>query len=270
MTELKNFLSLGAGVQSSTMALMAVHGEIEPMPDGAIFADTGGEPGRVYDWLDWLEKQLPFPAYRVMKDKGLKVAIIESVKSKRFATPPFYTESENGGGILRRQCTREFKIEPITRKVRELCGLEKGQRAPREILAIQWIGISWDEIQRMKEPREHWLQHRWPLIEKQLTRGHCLEWMSDHGYPQPPRSACTFCPYRSNKEWRQMQTQDPDAWAEAVAMDEMVRNGVRGTTQKLFVHRSMEPLADADLTDPHQDQGQLFSMMDECDGMCGV
>lgn len=41
-------LSLGAGVQSTTMALMAAHGEIQPMPDCAIFADTGWEPKAVY------------------------------------------------------------------------------------------------------------------------------------------------------------------------------------------------------------------------------
>ena len=55
-----NVLSLGAGVQSSTLALMAAHGEIEPMPDCAIFADTGDEPKAVYEWLVWLETQLPF------------------------------------------------------------------------------------------------------------------------------------------------------------------------------------------------------------------
>src|SRR5215475_6635832 len=58
-------ISLGAGVQSSTMALMAAHGEIEPMPKCAIFADTQDEPHSVYTWLDWLEKQLPFPVVRV-------------------------------------------------------------------------------------------------------------------------------------------------------------------------------------------------------------
>ena len=36
-------LSLGAGVQSSTLALMIEKGEI-PMVDAAIFADTMGEP----------------------------------------------------------------------------------------------------------------------------------------------------------------------------------------------------------------------------------
>jgi hypothetical protein len=40
-------LSLGAGVQSTTMALLAAHGEIGPMPDCAIFADTGWEPRAV-------------------------------------------------------------------------------------------------------------------------------------------------------------------------------------------------------------------------------
>ena len=58
-------LSLGAGVQSSTLALMAACGEISPMPDGAIFADTQSEPAAVYTYLDWLERQLPFPVYRV-------------------------------------------------------------------------------------------------------------------------------------------------------------------------------------------------------------
>ena len=47
-------LSLGAGVQSTTLALLAVRGEIGPMPDCAIFADTGWEPRAVYEHLTWL------------------------------------------------------------------------------------------------------------------------------------------------------------------------------------------------------------------------
>ena len=62
---MKHIISLGAGVQSSTMALMAAHGEITPMPDCAIFADTQWEPRGVYQWLSWLETQLPFPVHRV-------------------------------------------------------------------------------------------------------------------------------------------------------------------------------------------------------------
>ncbi|MBK8468120.1 MAG: hypothetical protein IPL32_20085 [Chloracidobacterium sp.] len=57
---MKHIISLGAGVQSSTMALMAAHGEITPIPDCAIFADTQAEPQSVYTWLDWLEKSCHF------------------------------------------------------------------------------------------------------------------------------------------------------------------------------------------------------------------
>ena len=41
-------LSLGAGVQSSTLAFMYEYGEIGPMPDFAVFADTMAEPCLLY------------------------------------------------------------------------------------------------------------------------------------------------------------------------------------------------------------------------------
>jgi 3'-phosphoadenosine 5'-phosphosulfate sulfotransferase (PAPS reductase)/FAD synthetase len=52
-------ISLGAGVQSTALALMAANGEIGPMPDCAIFADTGWEPEAVYSHLARLREALP-------------------------------------------------------------------------------------------------------------------------------------------------------------------------------------------------------------------
>ena len=49
-------LSLGAGVQSSTLFFKVLHGEIAPV-DIAIFADTGNEPKEVYDWVKYLKKE---------------------------------------------------------------------------------------------------------------------------------------------------------------------------------------------------------------------
>ena len=277
-------ISLGAGVQSSVMALMAAHGEITPMPDCAIFADTQAEPTRVYEWLSWLETQLPFPVHKVTKG-SLRESILKSTTANedgsfvgRFAGSPFYTTSELGQreGMLRRQCTNEYKIQPINKKVRDLVGLKPRQRAPKDeagkvkILAEQWIGISWDEMQRMKESREAWQRHRWPLIEEHMTRLQCLEWLQEHGYNQlPSKSACTFCPYHDNATWREMKSSDPESWEDACMVDEAVRNGVRGTSQQLYIHRTLTPLRDADLADPAEGQA-TFSFMDECDGMCGV
>lgn len=263
-------ISLGAGVQSSTMALMFAHGELTPMPDCAIFADTGAEPKYVYDWLNWLETKLPYPVHRVMHKQGLRQNIIDSVKGGRFAGAPFFTESGNvAGGMLRRQCTREFKVQPITQKLRELVGLKYRERAPRETLVTQFIGISYDETIRMKPSHEHWIEHRWPLVDKTMRRLDCLTWMRDKGYPLPGRSACTFCPYHSDAEWRDLKTNHPEDFHEAVKIDHLIRAGVRGTTEQLFLHRSLQPLAALDFKTA-EDFGQVDAFGNECEGMCGV
>jgi hypothetical protein len=264
-------ISLGAGVQSSVMALMAAHGELTPMPDCAIFSDTGAEPRYVYEWLDWLETQLPFPVHRVMWKQGLLENIKESVAGGRFASPPFFTESDSqDSGRLWRQCTSEFKIQPIERFIRrELLNLEPSQRGPKEIAVEQWMGISTDEMQRMKDSRLHFIRNRFPLIESRMSRSDCLRWMADKGYPMPQKSSCTFCPYHDDAFWRDMKLTDPESWQQAVEVDELIRAGVRGTTQKLYLHRSLTPLVDVDFRNA-ADFGQMDMFEEECDGMCGV
>ena len=50
-------LSLGAGVQSSTLALMIEGGGI-PMVDAAIFADTLAESKETMEFLNWIKTKL--------------------------------------------------------------------------------------------------------------------------------------------------------------------------------------------------------------------
>jgi hypothetical protein len=262
-------LSLGAGVQSSTLALMYARGDLAPAPDCAIFADTDAEPQSVYEWLDWLETKLPFPVHRVMKKDGLHAALMRSLEGGRFASVPFYTESgtRRGIGMLRRQCTREFKVEPITKKLRELIGLKFRQRAPKTTAIIQAIGISLDEAHRMKPSRERWIEHIWPLIDAGMTRSDCLTWMARHGYPRPPKSACSFCPYHDDAQWLDLKHNQPEAWEQAVTVDRLIRNGVRGTRQRLFLHESLRPLDEVEFS-PVVEEGRSFG--NECEGMCGV
>ena len=255
-------ISLGAGVQSSVMALMAAHGEITPMPDCAIFADTQAEPKHVYQWLDWLETQLPFPVYRVTAGNLEE----DLLSGNRAATPPFYTES----GMLMRQCTQDYKVAPIRKKLRELIGLSPRQRSPKEVVIEQWIGISQDEIQRMKMNPDKFVYNRWPLIEKRMTRLHCLEWMGKRQYRKlPKKSACTFCPYHDNKTWRDMRDNDQESWQAAVIFDGLIRDKLPKVKQSVYLHSDRKPLAQCDLSDPMDGHGR-FSFMDECDGMCGV
>lgn len=253
---MKHIISLGAGVQSSTMALMAARGEISPMPSAAVFADTGAEPESVYRFLDFVEARVPFPVFRVMHKSGLLHDLLNPTNN-RASNPPLFTE---GGGMLMRKCTGDFKINPIRRKVRELCG-----GAP----VTQWIGISTDEAHRMKPSNVQYITHRWPLVEMGMNRGDCIAWMLANGYPQPPKSACSFCPYHDDTVWSEIKRNDPAAWEQACTVDETIRNGFAGSRERLFVHRSRTPLRTARL-DAASERGQMDLWGEECEGMCGV
>tara|TARA_B100001105_G_C22392758_1_gene445224 strand:- start:1007 stop:1813 length:807 start_codon:yes stop_codon:yes gene_type:complete len=260
-------LSLGAGVQSTCVALMAAKGEVTPMPDYAIFADTGWEPKRVYTHLEWLKEELPFEVHvATNKGRNLRDDVVKSIAGGRFSGMPLFTESPKGGGMLRRQCTLEYKITPIIQTIRKLAGLKKGERAKGKVHVEQWIGISLDEVTRMKESHIKWIDNRWPLVEMQMKRGDCLRWLKKNGYPEPTKSACIGCPYHHNSWWRDIKKNHPDEWEDAVELDELIRRGVRGTKEKCYLHSSMTPLRDVDLSND-VDRGQL-TFLDECDGVC--
>ncbi len=253
-------LSLGAGVQSSTLALMMKHGELEGV-EAAVFSDVKAEPRKVYQWLNWLEKQLPFPVIRVTQDEGLTANIeaYASGRAKRASIPPLFTIDDAGKvGAIRRQCTRDFKLAPIRRAVRKIA-------AGRNV--VQVIGISWDERQRVRPSDVGYIRNEYPLVERQMTRSDCKAWMFKHFYSTPPRSACVYCPYKCDAEWRLLRDDDPEGWQEAVRMDLLMRQ-VPHLKQSTFVHRSCVPLGEVDLTSD-EERGQMTFAFD-CEGMCGV
>lgn len=279
-----NVLNLGAGVQSSALALMAAKGEIGPMPDFAVFADTQAEPQSVYDWLDWLEGELPFPVYRVTKgdltEDSLRVSIRKSDGPRSKAGDetvrrliPLFGVMPNGDrtAAIGRKCTADYKVAPIVKEIRRLCGIERGQK---DVTVTQWIGISLDEMQRMREASHKWTQHRWPLIEKRMTRAMCLEWMRENHYPEPPRSACYYCPFHSDAEWRRLRDDDPDYFQKAVQFDKDIRKVYKDhdptMLMEVYLHNSCKPLSEVDF-DNDEDKGQMvWDFQAECEGMCGL
>ncbi len=271
-----SILSLGAGVQSTTMALMYAHGELSPMPDAAVFADTGWEPAAIYRHLDWLmsDNVLPFPVYRVAKSSIRDDIVNKATSGKEaglFAAVPFFTSS---GGMGRRQCTKEYKLYPIRDESKRLY-YEKTGADPRKRIppgAIEClIGISTDEAARMKPASVKYMVNRWPLIEANMSRRDCLKWMAKHEYPTPTKSSCIGCPYHNDHHWRDMRDNDPEAWDDAVEVDRIIRKGgtLRGMKDSQFMHRSLVPLDEVDLR-THDERGQPDLFNEECEGMCGV
>jgi hypothetical protein len=278
----KHILSLGAGVQSSTLALMAARGEVKDYPflDAAIFADTQDEPLGVYAWLDWLEQEIarsthPFPVYRVtggrLSERALMMRVTKDGRRYSNTDIPFFTKAADGsqGKITHRACTYDYKIRPILKKARQLGGIKRGQK---EVGVMSWIGISLDEVHRMKVSREAWAENVWPLVDMRMRRHDCLLWMERNGYPKPPRSSCVYCPYHSNAEWRRLKDEEPEAWQRAVQFERDLQR-VKGRTDNMqavpFLHKSLKPLDEVDLS-TLEDHGQMGLWGEECEGMCGV
>ena len=268
-----NIISLGAGVQSSTMGEMANQGEITPMPDAAIFADTQWEPKAVYEWLEFLEKRWKFPIYRVTAGnlrketlEGMQrgnLSLKTAAESRRFSVIPWHMKMPNGDGAMgRRQCTRDFKVSPIRKQIRKLLNNKLRCGA-----CSMWIGISRDEAYRMKPSNVRYIENRWPLIDLLMTRNDCLRWWQKRGLPIPPKSSCIGCPYHNDKQWRDIKA-DPVAWADAVEIDRSIRNQAKMKSEQ-FMHRSLMPLDKVDFS-TDEDRGQLNMFNNECEGMCGV
>lgn len=268
-----NVLSLGAGVQSTTVLLMSLEGELPPL-DAAIFADTQWEPAAVYGHLWWLAQQCAnknVPLYVVTAGNIREDALDHS---HRFASMPVYirTAGKEREGMVRRQCTREYKIEPIRRQVRTLLGLKPRQRIPAGTQVTQWFGISLDEVRRMRDPEQPWMTHYYPLVDARMTRADCHRWLADREIVAP-RSACIGCPFHNDHEWRHLRDNTPAEWADAVSFDAEIRSGHQGGRVALegsaYLHRSLQPLDQVDLaTEKEKGQGDLFDQ--ECEGMCGV
>lgn len=270
-------LSLCAGVQSSTLALMAEHGEIE-RPDCAIFADTQSEPDQVMEWLDFLENKLSFPVYRVTKGNLYKDSLILRTSKKHGGTImatkiPAYVKNPDGSrGIFGRKCTTDYKVKVIERKVKELLGINRFNKN-RPVMCEQLIGISVDEADREKPSLRSEIRNVYPLLDLGMTRQDCQDWIRKKGYPQPPKSACIFCPFHSDEMWIELkESADWPAIVEyerelqRLAAEDDVTRGIP------FLHPSLVPI-DQVIFKQRQKKHKLHQLnmfRNECYGMCGV
>lgn len=284
-------LNLGAGVQSTTLYLMFMRGELDVQIDFAIMADPGEEPVAVYKHVNWLLSLNGPPI--LIRGKGSRLGDDlmrgENSTGQRFASIPAFTimPGADDAGQTRRQCSAEYKIEVIERTIRrELCGLAPGRAIPKKEFSIhQYVGISVDEHGRFTRmlKRRTLGEMRAPLIERHMTRRDCKDWIRER-FDVPhevPRSACVFCPFHDDAEWENVKSV-PEDWARAVEVDEALRRpGAivnRNMDAHMFLHRSCKPLVQIDFkpkTAAHEGQERIgfwrednFSR--ECLGVCGL
>lgn len=271
-------LSLGGGVQSSTIAEMIAEGDLESV-DAAVFADTGDELAETYAQVEYL-----FGRLRKVGVECHSVSagsLVDDIRGGgRFAAMPLFTDRGGRRGRMRRQCTSEYKIVPIEQKAREMLmarGLAtmnvRGEvRANSGVTVERWLGISLDEVQRMKPARVSYVVNRWPLIDARMSRHDCVTYLQERNLPLPVRSACRVCPFHSTEYWRWLRDERPEDWQHVVEFDEFLRSGdeanrISATSDgPLFLVRECVPLSEADLSTP-EERGQL-RLFDDSETVC--
>mgnify|MGYP001605268056 CR=1 FL=1 len=267
-------------MQITTVYLLDLNGRLPAHFDAAVFADTGDEPAAVYRHLDWL-RSLGGPPIIVRTAGKLGDDLIAGRNStgQRFVSIPAYTApdgSHEAVGQMKRQCSKEYKVEVVERTIRrEILGLKPRARWPRGIVVDHYFGISLEEARRTIGIRKRVLPPRqrphFPLVDElRWTRGDCVRWLERRVPHQVPRSACVFCPYRSDAEFLRLKETDAGGWHRAVEVDEAVRTQdlSKKFKQKIYIHPTARPLATVILRG--EGQGVFPNFVQECEGVCGV
>lgn len=277
-------LSLGWGVQTWTLAAMMAKGAI-PKADVAIHADTTFEREATYGfaskWTDWLrEHGLPVVTVqpkrpqvsRLLADagttvtKGPRKGQVRSAPEYEVKIPAFNTN----GGRIPRQCTQDWKIDPIRRELRQQL------RASGENTAVMQIGISKDEWTRAKDPDVGYIRNEFPLLnDTPMTRDDCVNWLKDEKLPVAPKSSCAFCPFHKQRFWEAIRAENGPDQRLSLKVDEQIRDCGRNGA-KVYLLDSLRPLADLRIPEDYGlHQGELFDEEfgenSQCDeGVCWV
>lgn len=253
--------SYGGGTQSVAIAVLVAQGKL-PRPEVVAIADTSREASETWEYTDrWVRPML--------RGVGVEIQVIPHSlanvdlyggKDGKSLLIPAYTAT----GALPTLCSTEWKTRVFARYLRSLrYGPDRPVRT--------WIGISVDEMGRMKPSGTVWQEYYHPLIwDFQMRREHCRELVEKAGLPTPPKSSCWMCPFRRNSQWRRLRDLYPQDFEKACRLDEEIR--AKDEREGVWLHESRVPLREADLADkPDPPMLRLFGEVRGCDsGMCWV
>ncbi len=230
--ERTSVLSYGGGVQTIAILVLVAEGRL-PAPKLAIMADTGRERSSTWRYLEQyalpLMQRLGIAFHRASHD----LATVDLYAHNGDLLIPAFT----GAGKLPTLCSNEWKRRVVRRQLR---ALGYGPENP----VTEWLGMSLNEIHRMRHSDVQWVASHWPLVfDVPLRRVDCLTAIERYGLPIPRKSACWGCPHLDNAEWREIRDDDPDDWQRAIQLDIAIRQA--DNQGGVYLHRDRVPLTEA-------------------------
>jgi hypothetical protein len=235
--------SFGGGVQSMAALVLAAQGRIDYR--WFVFADVGAdsEYPATMTYLEAVAK--PFAAAHglrlVTTQRRRKDGSFESILEKlhRTQTSIDIPVRMANGAPGNRSCTADYKVKPVAAFMR-------GNGATIHNPGRVGIGISTDEITRMKPSQIEYIHNEHPLIDLELSRQDCLTVIAAAGLPLPPKSSCWFCPFHRPSAWLEMREHEPELFARSVELEAMIndRRAAMGKDQ-VWLTRFARPLDEA-------------------------
>jgi hypothetical protein len=241
--------SYGGGVQTVAILALILQGRL-PKPELAIFADTGRE--RSSTWRYLRDHALP-----IMQQLGIRF----EVASHELSTVDLYAHNGDllmpafiNAGKLPTFCSDKWKKMVVRRRLREL-----GYGPDKPV--IQWLGMSLDEIERMKDSDVQWIENAWPLVfDVPLRRIECETIIERAGLPIPSKSACWMCPHMNDVEWAEIKLHDPADFAKAIELDAEIR--AADTRGGVYLHKSLLPIGEVEFVS--REELPLFECANSC------
>ena len=252
------------------MVVLAHMGMI-PKPDIVVMADTEYESSAVFPY----QRKYIVPLcedmgidYIFIKKSDWTDADIKYRPDSDTTLPPFFSTlngrdyNDKCSGKQPGFCSDKWKSTPIKRYLNNRYGKKKLDKRGVDF----WIGMSLDELRRVKYPSGKW-QKRYPLFEAQILREQAIKIVEEYNLPTPPMSACWMCPNRHDDEWQKMKEDTPLDLRKAGEFEKDLQKEFPW----LWLHSSGTPIEEVDFIKSSRSSKQIDMFVKYCDtGLCFV
>lgn len=212
----------GGGVQSTAALVLSAQGRIDfPVH---LFSNVGDDSEHPATLRYVREVSMPYAKahgielhelHKTRRD-GSRETLYGRLTKEGSRSLPIPVRMSDTGAPGTRSCTVDFKLRVIWKWL-------KAHGASADNPATTGIGISVDEIERAGRGKEMpWERRTYPLLDLGLRRVDCLNVIADAGLPEPPKSACYFCPFHRPSVWSEMRRDEPELFEKSAQLEEML------------------------------------------------
>lgn len=265
-----NVLSWGGGTQSTALMLMILEKEINIDLDYIIFSDTGAEAIFTYEQIYKVQKYVKEKynhdiiitskckqkksdediikmiknnkidsSYRTSKYSDLKQELKLYLKgvTSNWNAIPLWTIDNNGklGKTPNKHCTIAYKVNQQLKELRLRENI-KQFRENKHLINFH-IGFSVDEISRVKPNPMKYAKNIFPLIDNNLTKEDCINYVNRKLGFKPVSSVCNICFANDIERVHKIYKEDKKGWQEILEIDNLMeQHKCKGLDSRLFLY----------------------------------